>query len=649
MKTARYLVLLANCLILVQTAPAAATFTVTTTAPDGPGSFSQAIRDANASSDPVNTIAFNIQGAGPHYINPPPGGFPLLTKDNTTIDGYTQPGSSPNTNPITQSNNAVIKIVLDARGTNNNLRDMAYVFYGTLTTSDPPINNSSMAGSPPGTSGQFERGGFTPGSISPYVPEEVAILGIYRATNVTIRGLAFLGDYQTSSANGLSEYAVAVAIDYGLDTSVKDRLAYDEGSCRGFHINGCWIGVDPATREKYPSAAAIAAFRHRDKGTGGTRPELPNMENMVIGVKPGSSNPRAEFNVLHAAAYTIAGEGIRCRVSGNQLLDGILEIGRYDDTQVPSIVIGTDGDGVNDADEGNLFPNSDFEPYNTGNKVYVMAGNIFGLDVDGSRPGVIAYAVDGFNFSQRTKVQFGSNLDGQSDAEEANWLYGTFGLGANANAPDNNAWISLRGNVLVGNQLPLPLDETAGLNLFNKFIDTSSSSITPAITSVTTTSLSGICGLPLPGVAQVVIDVYEADPEGETLGTTQGRVYRGSFTDNSPADSDPTVGAFTFNIASLGLTSGTKITITANYLKQGASPTISSIARSGNNTTLALSGGMPPYQVWRASNVTGPWTKVATTMGSTVTIPDSAATSFYRISGVSYGQTSTFSASATVP
>ncbi|MDW8309060.1 MAG: hypothetical protein RMK20_06775, partial [Verrucomicrobiales bacterium] len=77
----------------------AATFTVINTASDGAGSFAQAIRDANNSPDPVNTIVFNIPGPGPHYINPPVGGFPLLIKDNTTIDGYSQPGSAVNTAP----------------------------------------------------------------------------------------------------------------------------------------------------------------------------------------------------------------------------------------------------------------------------------------------------------------------------------------------------------------------------------------------------------------------------------------------------------------------------------------------------------------------------------------------------------------------
>jgi hypothetical protein len=38
--------------------------------------------------------------------------------DNLTIDGYRQPGSSPNTNSILQPNSAKIKVVLDSRNRN---------------------------------------------------------------------------------------------------------------------------------------------------------------------------------------------------------------------------------------------------------------------------------------------------------------------------------------------------------------------------------------------------------------------------------------------------------------------------------------------------------------------------------------------------
>ncbi|MCH7587546.1 MAG: hypothetical protein IIC78_05870 [Chloroflexi bacterium] len=62
----------------------AATFTVTNTGDSGAGSFRQAILDANASPG-LDTIAFNIPGAGPHTIQPG-AALPAIT-DELTING----------------------------------------------------------------------------------------------------------------------------------------------------------------------------------------------------------------------------------------------------------------------------------------------------------------------------------------------------------------------------------------------------------------------------------------------------------------------------------------------------------------------------------------------------------------------------------
>ena len=88
----------------------AATFTVTTAADSGAGSLRQAILDANASPG-ADTIAFNIPGGGVHTI--------VLTTwlpnttDPVTVDGYTQPGSSPNTLPLAQGTNAVLNVEIN--------------------------------------------------------------------------------------------------------------------------------------------------------------------------------------------------------------------------------------------------------------------------------------------------------------------------------------------------------------------------------------------------------------------------------------------------------------------------------------------------------------------------------------------------------
>ena len=76
-------------------------------------SLREAINASNAIPN-TDTIAFHIPGAGPHTIQPT-SALPTIT-DPVIIDGYTQPGASPNTNPVGQGLNTVLKIEPD--GTN---------------------------------------------------------------------------------------------------------------------------------------------------------------------------------------------------------------------------------------------------------------------------------------------------------------------------------------------------------------------------------------------------------------------------------------------------------------------------------------------------------------------------------------------------
>jgi parallel beta-helix repeat protein len=86
---------------------------VTNTNSTGPGSLYEACLTANICAG-LDTISFNIPGAGPHTIEVTE---PLPRQTGPVlIDGYTQPGSSPNTNPRTVGSNAVLKIEID--GTN---------------------------------------------------------------------------------------------------------------------------------------------------------------------------------------------------------------------------------------------------------------------------------------------------------------------------------------------------------------------------------------------------------------------------------------------------------------------------------------------------------------------------------------------------
>src|SRR5262245_14249698 len=94
-------------LVLACASSHAAALTVTTTNDSGPGSLRHAISNANLTVA-LDTIEFNIPGAGVHTISIS-NALPTIT-NSVIIDGYTQPGSSPNT--LSNGNNAVLLVEL---------------------------------------------------------------------------------------------------------------------------------------------------------------------------------------------------------------------------------------------------------------------------------------------------------------------------------------------------------------------------------------------------------------------------------------------------------------------------------------------------------------------------------------------------------
>jgi hypothetical protein len=120
----------------------ATTYVVTNVNNSGAGSLRQAILDANANPG-ADLINFNIPGAGGHPI------FlktllPVIT-DPVTIDGYSQPGATPNT--ATMADNATL--LIEITGTDPfffNAGDGLVITAGSSTVKGLIINGFTNSG-----------------------------------------------------------------------------------------------------------------------------------------------------------------------------------------------------------------------------------------------------------------------------------------------------------------------------------------------------------------------------------------------------------------------------------------------------------------------------------------------------------------------
>ena len=111
----------------------AATFTVTNTNDTGAGSLRQAILDANANPG-LDTIAFGIAGSGVQTIAPTTT-LPTIT-DPVVLDGYTQPGTAPNTDP----NGFNGTLLIELSGVNAGLTNALEITAGGSTVRGLVIN-----------------------------------------------------------------------------------------------------------------------------------------------------------------------------------------------------------------------------------------------------------------------------------------------------------------------------------------------------------------------------------------------------------------------------------------------------------------------------------------------------------------------------
>lgn len=574
---------------------------VTVTTPDNlnPPPGQKSLLQALTELQDGDEIRFNLPGPGPHLIETPPGGYPLITRHNVVIDGYSQPGAAPNSNPILAPNNARLRIVLDSRNGNHRLMDF------------------------PGEGPNDDTG---------YGDREAAVLGVLGARGFVLRGVSILGVPRVGPDAAVALYGVAFA------KGASGR------------ISGCWIGLHPDGATLAGPANGVSGFRYRVRDEFRADLESLLINNVVIGVPGNSTNAPADFNVfVGIPAIPVILEGHGARIAGNffgvmpdglrdvnLMLDpalagsfqGFIEIGRGgNDT-----VIGTDGDGVNDAQERNIFGGTlppafggyahslEFYDSAPGTNI-VVAGNFFGVGVDGQTR--FTNAVPVLNAAgAAAQFRFGSNLDGVSDELEGNvvfnhWPPELFGpeylyqlnpadLGF-FDELETGGVVSARGNTFV-NDLAFPVSPARGGGAFwaayyQTALEDPAAGVVPVIAPESTARrlLGTVPRARAAEWPETYVDLYLADPEGLATGRAldlpelpdgfvQGRRFLGSFRDNGPADADPQAGRFDFDLSGLDLTEGL-VTITANYARGPATAPGKVVLTSPFSAPVRLSGG----------------------------------------------------------
>jgi hypothetical protein len=332
----------------------AATFTVTNTNDSGAGSLRQAILDANANPG-LDTIVFDIPGAGVHTITPATPFDPLT--DPVVIDGYTQPGSSPNTAPV--GTNAVLLIELDGSavgGSPNGLN----LGKGASTVQGLVVNRW-------GTAIVTFDGGIGGGNV---------IRGNFLGTDPT-------GSFAQPNGSGVSIGSPNDRVG-GTDPSDRNLVsgstagvfggAIQIGGASGVFIQGNLVGTDATGMHAIPNNYAL--YSNMPATIGGTAPGAGNVisgnsgdgmflqadvlvQGNLIGTTADGSGPLgngqnginnheaagctiggttpAEANVIaYNGAHGVLTAGVQTRIRGNSIHDnGYLGIDLYTGINTP--------------------------------------------------------------------------------------------------------------------------------------------------------------------------------------------------------------------------------------------------------------------------------------------------------------------------
>jgi len=338
------------------------TFTVNSTADPGDGTcdatectLREAIAAANANAG-TDTIDFDIPGTGPRTIQPA-SALPDIT-DPVTIDGYTQPGATPNTNPPGSGSNAVLRIELDGTNAGANANGLT-ITAGNSTVKGLVINRFAGTGS--GVLLQTNGGNVIEGNYIGTDVNGTADLGntswgvyISGARSNTIGGTAAGAGNVISGNDGYGVYIAGsgasenqVQGNYiGTDKNGTSALGNSSVGVYIYLPSGNTIGGTTAEARNVISGNAYGVFIS-GSGTSGNQVQGNYIGTDVTGTAALGNSNTGVF-IYDAPSNTIGGRaaGTGNVISGNGSVGVYITRSGSTGNQVQGNLIGTDKDGI---------------------------------------------------------------------------------------------------------------------------------------------------------------------------------------------------------------------------------------------------------------------------------------------------------------
>jgi IPT/TIG domain/S-layer homology domain len=504
------------------------------TSGSGTCTLRDAIGYANAHSG--TTIAFDIAGGGVHTITPG-SAYPTITAP-VTIDGFTQPGSSPNTNGPGSGDNSTHLIEIDGTNTGAAVGDATFAFN---TGSDGSvvrglvINRSAQtAVQVLGANGVVIEGTFIGTDPTGMTARAIAGFGILvdsGATNVTVGG-------EPAAARNVIAACALAGVAFG--------SSFDDGGS-GHLVEGSFIGTNAAGTAALPNGSGVGLSYGVSNTTigdpGGSfgRNLISGNAGRGVGISNGLGSPDVTNNVVE-------GNYIGTDVTGQVPLgNGSFGVGVYGLSNTvggtlpwsPNVIADNGGGGI-DIESGNGT---------------VVEANFIGTDLSGTIPlgnhgpgiGIAAgnVTVGGIGHGNQIAYNTGPNGDGVL-------VYSGTGDTIRGNSIHDNAaiGIDLGGDGTTANDL---CDVDSGANNLQNF---------PVIASITygaeTTTVTGLLNSAANTTFQ--IDFYQ-NPVCSNFPRDflQGQIYLGTI----EVTTDASCKAPFTTSALPGVTAGSRISMTA--------------------------------------------------------------------------------------